>query len=81
MVNQKNLREAIETSNHGISTRSAGASGLKTKSVLNVAYRSWSFQAPQMWNSLPVNLRKIDTFIVFKQAVTSYILSKSALDH
>ncbi|MCJ8747469.1 hypothetical protein PDJAM_G00153810, partial [Pangasius djambal] len=42
--------------------------------------RAFSYQAPKLWNSLPVNVREADTVSVFKSRLKTYLFSLAFSD-
>ncbi len=72
----KSLRGKIRLVSHDRYMRSAKAKGLETQTVADKFLKSWSCQAPATCNSLPEYLRKIDSFMIFKEKVTEYLLGE-----
>ncbi|KAI5100796.1 hypothetical protein C0J45_9782, partial [Silurus meridionalis] len=59
--------------------RSKGAGYLLVPQIMKTTAggRSFSYKAPQLWNSLPTNVRDSDTVSVFKSRLKTYLFSQA----
>ncbi|KAI5609353.1 hypothetical protein C0J50_9524, partial [Silurus asotus] len=59
--------------------RSKGAGYLLVPQIMKTTAggRSFSYKAPQLWNSLPISVRDSDTVSVFKSRLKTYLFSQA----
>ncbi|MCJ8744369.1 hypothetical protein PDJAM_G00117870, partial [Pangasius djambal] len=60
--------------------RSKDAGCLSVPRIAKTGGRAFSYQAPKLWNSLPVNVREADTVSVFKSRLKTYLFSLAFSD-
>ena len=59
--------------NHGLNTRNSGLAR-PTYQRLTVTQQAVSFQAPRIWNELPLEIRSLNSLIQFKKQLKSYFI-------
>jgi len=69
------LKDLLQPHHSGRTLRSSSRHQLAVPRVSTNAYgrRAFAFAAPQLWNSIPVELRAIDNLVTFKSNLKTYL--------